>query len=150
VLLAVAVTACGGKSEPATTPANTADTGGETYGGETYGDMSSGYDDGGYGGGAYGGYTYGGGQAYTPRHYDTPALSRAECEAYVKKMEAYLACPKVPKDTVEGAKQGIDAMKQAWAQWDQMPVEAQDAAADACRQAIDALTQGAQAMDCTI
>ena len=149
LLLAVAVAACGGKSEPATTPTNTADTGGETYGGATYGDMSSGYDDGAYGGGAYGGGAYGG-QAYTPRHYDTPALAKAECDLYVQKMEALEKCPKMPPEAVQAMHDAIEQMKQAWANWDQMPVEQSDATGDACRQGVDALKQGAEAMGCTI
>lgn len=148
--LLILVAACGGKSEPATTPTNTAaDTGGETYGGETYGAGFTGEDEGAYGGGAYGGYAYGG-QTYTPRHYDTPALAKAECDLYVQKMEALEKCPKMPPEAVQAMHDAVDQMKAAWASWDQMPVEQTDATGDACRQGVDALKQGADAMGCAI
>jgi hypothetical protein len=147
--LLILVAACGGKSEPATTPTNTAaDTGGESYGGEMYGGETYG-GEGMYGGGAYGGYAYGG-ETYKPMHFDTPALAKAECDRYVQKLEALQKCPKMPPEAVQATKDAADQMKQAWANWDQMPVEQTDATGSACRQGVDALIQGAQAMGCTI
>ena len=147
--LLILVAACGGKSEPATTPTNTADTGGESYGGEmyggeTYGAGFSGEDEGAYGGAAYGGETF------QPMHFDTPALAKAESDRYVEKMAALEKCPKMPPEAVQAMHDAVDQMKQAWANWDQMPVEQTDATGTACHQGVDALMQGAQAMGCTI
>ena len=72
------------------------------------------------------------------------------CDLYVAKMELYLQCPKVPQTARDGARQGLDAMKSAWAEMRSMPPESIAAADDACRQAVDALVQGASALGCVI
>ena len=72
------------------------------------------------------------------------------CDLYIAKMELYLQCPKVPQTARDGARQGLDAMKSGWGDMRSMPPEAVAAADDACRQAVDALVQGASAMGCTI
>ena len=78
------------------------------------------------------------------------ATGLAECDAYVAAMEKYLACDKVPQAARDGAKQGLDAMKGSWGDTAGMPEESKTAANDACKQAVDALKQGATAMGCTI
>jgi hypothetical protein len=135
--------ACG-KSKPAeTTPPD--NTGGVTYGAEG-GDA--------YGGEVYGGVVYGyvsddspQGAAYTPKHYDNP---RAECDAFVVGYEKFIACDKLPPEARDASKQGLEAMKQSWVDWDTWSPEQKDMAADGCHQALDAITQAAQSMGCVI
>jgi len=78
------------------------------------------------------------------------ATGLAECDTYVAAMEKYLACDKVPQAARDGAKQGLDAMKGSWGDAANMPEEAKKATNDACKQAVDALKQGASAMGCEI
>jgi hypothetical protein len=78
------------------------------------------------------------------------ATGLAECDAYVAAVEAYMKCDKVPQEARDGAKSGIEAMKQGWGDTSAMPEEAKKQTNDACKQATDALKQGATAMGCTI
>jgi hypothetical protein len=78
--------------------------------------------------------------------------SIAACDEYVAVFDAYLACDKVPPQVVEASKQGIDAMKHAWADLRDadVPREARQAASDACRQGTDALKESATALGCSL
>ena len=73
-----------------------------------------------------------------------------DCDRYLQVIERYLQCPKVPQAARDAARQGIDAMKQGWADMSGVPDEARRAANDACRQAVDAVRQGASAMGCSL
>jgi hypothetical protein len=77
-----------------------------------------------------------------------PATIEAACAGYLARMERFMACDKVPKESRDAARQGIDAMKDAWKQAGAMPAEAQKAMADACKQAEDALAQAMTATGC--
>src|SRR5688572_2874949 len=57
----------------------------------------------------------------------------AECDAYTKTFEKYVACDKVPAQAKDASKQSLEAMKQGWAQFKDpnVPAEAKKAAADA-------------------
>jgi hypothetical protein len=73
-----------------------------------------------------------------------------ECDAYIRAVEAYMRCDKVPQQARDGAKQGIEYMLQGWGDLTQMPEEAKQATNDACKQGVDALKQGATAMGCPL
>lgn len=77
-----------------------------------------------------------------------PATVQGACAGYLAKMETFLACDKVPQASRDAARQGIDAMKDAWKQAGTMPPEAQQAMADACKQAEDAIAQAMTGMGC--
>jgi hypothetical protein len=86
---------------------------------------------------------------------DTAAAGESgipSCDAYLKTFEKYMACDKVPQQAKDASKQGIDAMKQSWAQFKDpnVPAEAKKAAGDACTQGEDAIKQSAQALGCTL
>jgi hypothetical protein len=72
----------------------------------------------------------------------------AECDEYLKAVEKYAACDKLPAQAKEATLKAADTMKQGWTA--NMPEEAKKAAADGCKQATDALKQSASAMQCTI
>jgi hypothetical protein len=72
------------------------------------------------------------------------------CDEYVRLMQSYLRCDKVPQAARDAAKQGLDAMTEAWGQMSGMPDDAKQAANEACQQAGDALKQGAAAMGCSL
>jgi hypothetical protein len=76
----------------------------------------------------------------------------AECDAYLKTFEKYLACEKVPQQSKDASKQGLEAMKSSWAQLKDpnVPAETKKAAADACKTGEDGLKQSATALGCTI
>jgi hypothetical protein len=72
------------------------------------------------------------------------------CDVYIRSMESYMRCDKVPQSARDAAKAGLDAMNAGWRDMGDMPEDARKAANDACGQAVDALRQGAQAMGCTL
>lgn len=72
------------------------------------------------------------------------------CDEYIRMVERYMRCDKIPQQARDGVKQGIDAMKQSWGDFTNLPEEAKRATDDACKQAVDALKQGATAMGCTL
>lgn len=71
-----------------------------------------------------------------------------ECNRYISEVEKFIRCDKVPQAARDATKQGLDAMKSAWSDVAGMPEEARRAAEDSCKQATDALHQGASAMGC--
>jgi hypothetical protein len=72
------------------------------------------------------------------------------CDQYIAVTEAFAACDKVPVETRDAVRQGLDAMKQAWTDLSQLPPETKEQTNQACLQAVDALRQGATSMGCTI
>jgi hypothetical protein len=77
-----------------------------------------------------------------------PSTGVPACDEYVRYIEWYMSCDKIPQAARDGMQQGIDAMKQAWGDVHSMPDEARDQMADSCRAAVDALRQAADAMGC--
>lgn len=74
-----------------------------------------------------------------------------ECDAYLAAVEKYVSCDKVPEQARAATKQAIEQSKQAWgAMNDKTPPEAKKAAADGCKQGLDALKKGAEAAGCEI
>jgi hypothetical protein len=76
----------------------------------------------------------------------------AECDTYVQTFNRYLACPSVP-DQAKGASQAnIAQMQQSWSSLKDpnTPAAAKKAAADACKQAVDALQSSAKALGCNL
>lgn len=71
-----------------------------------------------------------------------------ECDDFVRAMDAYLACDKVPQAARDGAREGLEALRAGWAEISQLPPEAKRATADGCLQAVEALRQSAAAMGC--
>ena len=78
------------------------------------------------------------------------ATGLAECDAYIAAVEKFVTCDTVPQASRDATKQGLDGMKAAWGDTAGMPEEAKKAANDSCKQATDALKQGASAMGCTM
>jgi len=72
------------------------------------------------------------------------------CDAYVAAVTKYVECDKVPDAARDATKKGLDQMQAAWADMDKMPDEAKKAAGDGCKQAVDALKKGAEAIGCEI
>jgi hypothetical protein len=75
-----------------------------------------------------------------------------DCDAYIALVTRYMQCDKIPQGARDAAKQGLDQMQAGWQQLKDpsMPAEARQAAANACKQATDALRQGASAMGCPL
>jgi hypothetical protein len=71
-----------------------------------------------------------------------------ECDDYVAAVEKYLACDKVPQEVRDGTKDALEMMRSGWGDAGALPAEAKQAMADGCKQATDAIQQGASAMGC--
>jgi hypothetical protein len=72
------------------------------------------------------------------------------CDEYVALVEKYMACDKIPQETRDATKQGIDAMKQGWGDIGALPEETRKQMDDGCKQGVDALKQGASALGCAL
>jgi hypothetical protein len=72
------------------------------------------------------------------------------CDEYIASMERYLQCEKIPQAARDAARQGVDAMKDGWAQIANLPDDVKQQTNDACKQAVDALKQGATALGCKL
>ena len=70
------------------------------------------------------------------------------CDEYVAIIEWYMQCDAIPAAARDGMKQGIDAMKQAWADASNLPDSARQSMAESCRAAVDAMRQAGDAMGC--
>lgn len=77
-----------------------------------------------------------------------------ECDAYMKALEKFLACEKVPQAARDAQKQSAQQMRNSWASWAAMPPDArktaQAAAATSCSTALTALKQAAAASGCPV
>ncbi|HTJ47730.1 MAG TPA: hypothetical protein VL463_36790 [Kofleriaceae bacterium] len=75
-----------------------------------------------------------------------------ECDAYVETLRRYAQCNALPVDTKQALMQAVSQMSDAWKPLHDpnTPPEAKKAAADACKQAIDALRVSAQGQGCQI
>ena len=76
------------------------------------------------------------------------ATGIAECDEYIKVVEKYVSCDKIPQASRDATKQGLDTMKKGWGP--SMPDDAKKAAADACKAGTDAVKQGASAVGCAL
>ena len=72
----------------------------------------------------------------------------AECDEYIKVVDKYVSCDKIPQASRDATKQGLDTMRKGWSSG--MPDDAKKAAADACKAGTDAVKQGAQALGCAL
>lgn len=72
------------------------------------------------------------------------------CDRYVQAMERYLTCDKIPQETRDAARQGIDALVESWRNASQIPADAKAQMDDACKSAVEALQQGANALGCPL
>jgi len=79
-----------------------------------------------------------------------PAASTGmqECDDYLKTVEAYSKCDKVPQPARDSALKSRDASKATWTTT--MTDDAKKAAAAACKSGAETLKTGAQTMGCTI
>jgi hypothetical protein len=70
----------------------------------------------------------------------------ASCDAYLERLEELTTCEGLPADTRQQLRQSVDQVEAAWreANWDQLPLSARQAAADACAQATSAIEQSMQ------
>jgi len=75
-----------------------------------------------------------------------------ECDAYLQAFDRYMQCDKVPQQARDASEDSIAQMRQAWAMLrdPKVPPEAKKAAADACKEAHEALKQSASAMGCPL
>ena len=90
----------------------------------------------------------------------TPAATNAsstgvpECDSYLKAVEKYMNCNKVPQAARDAQAQGAQQMKNGMSAWASMPAEqrkmAQDAAKSSCAQGLSALKQSATAIGCPV
>jgi len=65
------------------------------------------------------------------------------CELYKQRIELLMSCDKLPQQSRDALKQGLDAMMQGWTQMENMPEEARKAMQDGCKQGVDALEAAA-------
>jgi len=74
------------------------------------------------------------------------------CDAYVRAVERFVTCDKVPQEARDAQLQAYQAMKGAWATLREpgVPPEALMAAADGCRTFVEALTEAAKAAGCSL
>lgn len=72
------------------------------------------------------------------------------CDAYVAAMEKLATCDALPEDSRKATKDGIVQMRKAWSQMGGMPEDAKKQTDDACKQGLQALTEGARALNCAI
>ena len=72
----------------------------------------------------------------------------AECDEYIKVVEKYVSCDKIPQASRDATKSGLETMKKGWGP--SMPDDAKKAAADACKAGTDAVKQGASAVGCAL
>lgn len=88
--------------------------------------------------------------AERPTTIETIATGLPACDEYFVLMQRYLACDKIPQETRDASRQGIEAMKQSWGDIANLPPDVKQQTNDACMAANDALRQGATALGCTL
>ena len=76
--------------------------------------------------------------------------SMIHCDEYIASVYRYMQCDKVPQQARDSAQQGIDAMRQGWADMTGVPDDVKAQTDAACAMGVDALREGAQAMGCSI
>ena len=123
--------------------------GGDMKGGDMKGGDMKGGDDKGAGGGdkkddkAAGG---GGGG-------DAASTGVKECDDVIAAYQKYFECDKLKAAgdaAMKAQHDALDAMKQGWAQLKDAPQASKDAAATGCKQALDGMKKGAEAMGCKL
>ena len=90
----------------------------------------------------------------------TPAATNAsstgvpECDSYLKAVEKYLNCNKVPQSARDAQAQAAQQMKNGMSAWASMPADqrkmAQDAAKASCSQGLSSIKQSAAAIGCPV
>ena len=77
-----------------------------------------------------------------------------ECDSYLKAVEKYLNCNKIPQAARDAQAQSAQTMKNGMSSWASLPAEqrkmAQDAAKSSCSQGLSAIKQSATALGCPI
>lgn len=94
--------------------------------------------------------------AYCPKplavaHQEKPARAPLPgmCEQYVMAIEKFAVCPALPEESRKAMLQATRQMEEGFAQMQNNP-EALAAANDACKQAVDAIRQAGQSMNCPL
>ena len=77
-----------------------------------------------------------------------------ECDSYLKAVEKYLNCNKIPQAARDAQAQSAQQMKNGMSAWASMPADqrkmAQDAAKSSCSQGLSAIKQSATAIGCPV
>ena len=88
---------------------------------------------------------------FRPSPRPSPGLaSLPACDAYLREVQRFIQCPKVPEQTKDAAWQAVTQMEDAFRQVASLPPEAQKQAEAQCTQADNALRQSAAAMGCPL
>jgi len=81
------------------------------------------------------------------REPQASATGMAECDRYLKAIDALIACPAAPVGIREALTQSRDGLEQTWARLGDTAGE-RDAAREGCKHAFDAIVQTAAGMGC--
>lgn len=91
--------------------------------------------------------------AATASTADAASTGVAECDSYLKTLEKYMNCDKVPQAARDAQKQSAQTMRASW-NWNSLPEAsrkaAQDAAKSGCASGESALKQSAKAIGCSV
>jgi hypothetical protein len=77
-----------------------------------------------------------------------PPKDLPNCAKYMAITEKLMKCDKMPAQAMDGLKQGLDAMSQAWTSYGSMGADIKKSLDDGCKQAADALEQVAGSLGC--
>ncbi len=72
------------------------------------------------------------------------------CDAYMEAIDAYQTCEKVPQAARDAAREGAQAMRDAWADVGDLPDDVRTRYDEACASAVVPLRKGASSLGCTI
>ena len=74
----------------------------------------------------------------------------AACDDYIAEIELYGRCERLPQQTRDAMNQAVLQVKAAWKDLPRQAPSAAVPTAEACRQALDAIRQAAESMDCGV
>jgi hypothetical protein len=87
--------------------------------------------------------------AQPPPPLAAPRTAPTSCERYIAAVEDLIACDQVPQAARDAARQGIEAIRQAWGVAS-LAAAARASLDEGCRAAADAVDQTTSAMSCPI
>lgn len=68
------------------------------------------------------------------------------CAQYKERIAKLMTCDKLPQESRDALKQGMDEMEQSWGNMKDLPPEAQQAIEDGCKAGVEALDQAVKAL----